>query len=229
MEGWFEARLLQDSRQTARAISYSDSSYSRGEPISDDEVLETLELTIRLGEKMKQIYGSFPVSLLSKYGELMVYKKLKTKFPGRTIKIRGGARADILLNGSKIEVKTSTVKERYGKMGWGFALDVKKCRQHPDSSTPHFKRGRSYGDFCYFDCLVCVLTKKSLEEEPDYFIFGRDELWAIEPKIRNTLSRFNRASHSIFIERETGGNTWPSFLYGISTETLRDAWHKIRF
>lgn len=145
------------------------------------------------------------------YGELLVWKKLKSEFgwQGCTINLGSGqSRADIVLTkgGSRIniEVKTSRRKNEWYGSGYGAALNIKKCKvkEHKKRFLIHPKKGKVYGDFCYFDYLVFIKLNKDLTH-PRFYIFSQDYLYRNEANLRNTNERFSSATHRIiFIEEK---------------------------
>ncbi len=145
------------------------------------------------------------------YGELLVWKELKSHFgwKGYNIELGSGqSKADIQMtkkgNTIRIEVKTSRRKEEWYGKGYGAALNIKKCKNknHLKRFVMHQKRGRLYGDFCYFDYLVFVKLEEDLKNAK-YYIFSKNYLWNNEKKLRNKNKRFTNSTHRIiFIDEE---------------------------
>lgn len=155
------------------------------------DIQRAIRSIMELGNSLKNIKGGpFPTDLLSTFGELKVFLELKKLFPNSKIRFKRKARADIAIDSVNIEIKTSNFKkEDYGE-GYGFALHVKKCKQHPEASFDHPKRGKIRGDFCYFDYLICVAVNENDLKNPSFYIFSRDELNSIVPQIKNKSKRF---------------------------------------
>ena len=112
------------------------------------------------------------------YGELLVWRELKKRFSNYEVAFGSGqSKADIIFkkDGKKvnIEVKTSRLKEEWHGLGYGYALNIKKCKKHPKAFYNHPKRGRVQGDFCYFDYLVAVFLSDDLREKR-FYIFPRE-------------------------------------------------------
>lgn len=143
------------------------------------------------------------------YGELLVWKELKSHFGWQGYKIgigEGQTRADIKMekNGVvfNIEVKTSRLKKEWYGEGYGFALNIKKCKSHKGIIFNHPKKGKVEGDFCYFDYLIAVLLSADLKKK-EFCIFPRSFFDANEKKLRNKNKRFSSATHRlVFIEKD---------------------------
>jgi hypothetical protein len=135
------------------------------------------------------------------YGELLVWKELKSRFgwQGYAIDLgQGQSRADIVMVKNKkrinVEVKTSRRKKEWHGEGYGFALNIKKCEEHEGISFQHPKRGMVNGSFCYFDFLIGVLLSDDLKEK-EFYIFPRSFIEKNEKTLRNTDKRFSSATH----------------------------------
>lgn len=113
------------------------------------DIQRAIRSIIELGNSLKNIKGGpSPTHLLSTFGEFPVYLELKNLFSNSKICFKRKARADIAIDSVNIEIKTSNLKrDQYGE-GYGFALHVKKCKQHPEAFFNHPRRGRIQGDFC---------------------------------------------------------------------------------
>lgn len=193
-------------------------------------VQRAINSLVELGRSLKRIKGGpFPTDLLSTLGELTVFLELRKRFSNSK------ARADISINSVNIEVKTSNLKkEEYGK-GYGFALHIKKCKQHPKASFkhPNPKRGKIQGDFCYLDYLICVALNENDLKNPSFYIFSRDELYSIAPQIENKSKRFWWAPYRILIPIEPDpkqkGIIYNDFDLKLAQDTNRfkNKWDKI--
>lgn len=155
--------------------------------------IETIEKDLRvIGMKSTPDIVGF-------YGEVLVWQKLKQQLPDYEISFGSGqSKADIVLreNGKKInvEVKTSRLKEEWHGLGYGYALNVKRCTKHLDAFYDHPRRGRISGDFCYFDYLIAVLLSDDLKEK-HFYIFPRELIIKHEKDLRNRNTRFSSATH----------------------------------
>jgi hypothetical protein len=200
---------------------------------SERDVQRAMKLIMELGNLLKNIKGgSFPTDLLSTFGELKVFLELRRRFPNSKISFRRKARADISIDMANIEVKTSNLKkEDYGE---GFALHIKKCKQHPDASFNHPRRGRIYGDFCYLNYLICVAVNENNLDSPHYYIFSRDELKSIITKIENKSKRFWYAPYRILVpikpDPKQKGIIYNEFDLELARDgnRFRDKWDKIK-
>lgn len=142
------------------------------------------------------------------YGELLAWKELKKYFGWRGYKVEfgsGQSRADIVLlkkdQTVNIEVKTSRPKEEWYGLGYGYALNIKKCKKHPDKKFNHPKKGKVEGDFCYFDYLVAVLLSEDLLKY-EFYVFDRNFINEHEKGLRNKNLRFSSSTHRmIFIDK----------------------------
>jgi len=198
------------------------------------DVQQAICLIRDLGYVLKKIKGGlFSTDLLSTLGELKVFLELKRQFPDSEISFKGKARADILVDGVNIEVKTSNLKrEDYG-VGYGFALHVKKCRRHPQARIEHTRRGPITGDLCYLDYLICVAIDEKNLENPTYYIFSREELNNNAPKLVNKSKRFWWALYRILIPVEPyliqKGILYNDFYLQLAKDRdkFKDRWDKI--
>lgn len=143
------------------------------------------------------------------YGELLVWKELGSRFGWQGYKIgigHGQTRADIKMEKDgaslNIEVKTSRLKKEWFDEGYGFAVNIKKCRIHKGIIFEHPKKGKIYGDFCYFDYLIAVLLSDDLKKK-EFCIFPRKFFVDNEKDLKNRNKRFSSATHRlVFIKRE---------------------------
>lgn len=171
------------------------------------------------------------------YGEFLVWKELKSKFGWRGYDIEfgsGQSKADIVLkkNGRKInvEVKTSRLKNEWYGEGYGFALNIKKCKIHPNENFSHPKKGTMRGDFCYFDYLVAVLMADNLKDHK-FYIFERDFIFKHRDELRNNNQRFSSASHRIiFIDKKKESAEITEFdeLLAKQKRAFENAWNLIK-
>jgi hypothetical protein len=135
------------------------------------------------------------------YGELLVWKELKSRFgwQGYAIDLgQGQSRADIVMVKNKkrinVEVKTSRRKKEWHGEGYGFALNIKKGKKRGGISFRHPTRGRVNGSFHYFDFLIGVLLSDDLKEK-EFYIFPRSFIEKNEEILRNTDKHFSSATH----------------------------------
>lgn len=156
--------------------------------------IERLELSLR-GIGMR----STP-DIVGFYGELLALRKLKELFEpkGYAVSLGSGqTRADMVLRKGatkiNVEIKTSRLKQEWHGLGYGYALNIKKCKTH-QVFYDHPKRGKIEGDFCYFDFLVAVLLSEDLQKK-EFYIFPRSLIEKQEKHLRNTNPRFSSASH----------------------------------
>jgi len=127
-----------------------------------------------------------------------------------------------------LEVKTSRLKDEGFGWWYGAALDIKRCRRHPNATFNHRKKGAVQGDFCYFDFVVFVKLDDNFNAEfyviPHEFIDKNQEL------LVNNHRRFLSSSHRILI---SNGGEMPEKLerkyYPVirATEEYKDRWNSI--
>ncbi|HHT9138111.1 MAG TPA: hypothetical protein ACFYEK_12830 [Candidatus Wunengus sp. YC60] len=171
------------------------------------------------------------------YGELLAWKRLRKAFGTKDYAIKfgsGQSKADIMLwkknRKINIEVKTSRLKEEWFGVGYGFAINIKKCRLHPSRNFQHPKRGRVVGDFCYFDYLLAVLLSEDLRKAR-FYIFPRQFLEKNEHHLRNRNKRFSSATHRIvFIEKAKKTDEVTKFDKSLAKNKrqFENAWHLIK-
>jgi len=203
--------------------------------VSEEDVRRAINSTIELGNCLKKIKGGpFPTDLLSTFGELKVFLELKKQFPKCEVRFKRKARADISIDSVNIEVKTSNLKkEEYGE-GYGFALHVKKCKEHPEAFVEHPRRGQIKGDFCYFNYLICVAVNDQYLENPIFYIFSRDELISVKDKIRNKSKRFWFSPYRILVpikpNPEQKGIIYNDFDLKLASDDneYKNRWDKIK-
>jgi hypothetical protein len=192
------------------------------------------ESIAELRHVFKECSQKIPPSLYAIYGELRTAAELEKRFPNAKIDLKGGqSRSDIslLMEGKKlinIEIKTSNLKkEEYGQ-GYGFALDVKKCKEHPSHYFRHKKRGKLAGDLCYFDFLICVCLSKRLG--PRYYIFSRTELNKNPKNILNKSSHYTHYPYRIIIPVDAVSKDVGAFYEKIysNPRDFLDRWDKIK-
>lgn len=168
---------------------------------TDRNISKILEDIYKLQIHLKKIDRKITPDMVGFYGELLVLKELSSKFEQSGFRVewgKGQTRSDFALKkGSespiKVEVKTSRKKmEWYGEKGYGAALNVKKCKDHPNA-----KFNNKIGDFCYFDYLVLVTLSEDLT--PSFYIFPRKLLTKNINGLRNRNPRFKSSSHRIVI------------------------------
>jgi hypothetical protein len=152
------------------------------------------------------------------YGELLAWQELKIRFERKGYKIgvgHGQTRADIKMEKNNkslnIEVKTSRFKKEWFGEGYGFAVNIKKCKIHKPDFFVHPKKGKVYGDFCYFDYLITVSLSEDLKKK-EFHIFSRSFFKANEKNLRNRNKRFSSATHRlIFIKNDNKSNEITEF------------------
>jgi len=163
---------------------------------------EAIDAIINLKNAFEKIDQKPPPYLFGMYGELKVAVELEKRFPNARLEFKSGqSKSDISLiknqKSSHIEVKTSRLKKEWYGEGYGFALHVKKCSEHPEAQFLHKKRGKLKGDLCYFNFLVCVCLSENLKAK--YYIFSREELNQNLKDIKNKSSRFSHSPYRIII------------------------------
>jgi len=201
----------------------------------DKEIQRAINQITELGYSLQKIKGGpFPTALLSVYGELIVFSELVKRFPNSNILFKRNARADISVEKMNIEIKTSNFKkEEYGE-GYGYALHLKKCKQHPKASFIHPKRGEIIGDFCYFDYLVCVAVNEHNINKPEFYVFSRNEIESNASEIVNRSKRFSHAAYRIIIpinpDPKYKGVFYKDFDLKIAKDRMlyKNRWDKIR-
>ena len=143
------------------------------------------------------------------YGELLVWKELKSRFGWQGYKIsigQGQTRADIKMEKKgtplNIEVKTSRLKKEWFGEGYGLAINIKRCKSHKGIIFEHPRKGKIEGDFCYFDYLIAVLLSDDLKKK-EFYIFPKSFFIDNEKELRNRNKRFSSATHRlVFIKNE---------------------------
>ena len=179
--------------------------------IKVDDIKRAIKDIEKLERDLQKLSMRSTPDIVGFYGELLVWKQLKSKFGGQGYTVSfgsGQSRADIVLakrnTRINIEVKTSRFKDEWYGSGYGAALNIKKCKkkEHWKRFLDHPKRGKVYGDFCYFDYLIFVKLNDDLTN-PKLYIFSQDYLYRHEKNLRNTNKRFSSATHRIiFIEKK---------------------------
>ena len=129
-----------------------------------DKIIDDIEI---LEKDLRVISMKVSPDIVGFFGEVLVWRELKKHLPDYEVEFGSGqSKADIVLWKDKkrinVEVKTSRLKEEWHGLGYGYALNIKKCKKHPDAFYDHPKRSRVQGDFCYFDYLVAVLLSDDL-------------------------------------------------------------------
>jgi hypothetical protein len=171
------------------------------------------------------------------YGELLVWKVLKSHFGWQGYKIdlgQGQTRSDIEMVKNKkkinIEVKTSRLKKEWHGEGYGFALNIKKCKVHKHVTLIHPKRGSVNGSFCYFDFLIGVLLSDDLKEK-EFYIIPRSFIEKNEAVLRNTDKRFSSATHRmVFLGTPSGSKLITRFdrAFVKRKANYKDKWSTIK-
>jgi len=191
----------------------------------------------QLGKSLKKIGKRVTPDILGFYGELIVWRELETIFSLKGYFIKPGegqTRADFILakNGKeiKIEVKSSRLKEEWFGRGYGYAINVKKCKRHAKAFVKHPKKGKVFGDFCYFDYLITILISEDLQKH-ELYIFPREIIKQHERELRNKSKRFSSATHRIiFLEKPSKTKDITNFdrILKIKKQNYLNAWHLIR-
>lgn len=196
-----------------------------------------LEDILRLKKDLEVQNVSLPPGLAGMYGEFLVFEKLNKMFTkkGYTVQYFSGQKgADIqLINGKRkifIEVKTSRLKDEGYGLWYGAALNIKNCRdiRHSKRLCPHPKRGKVFGDFCYFDYLIFVALDDRFAR-PQFYVIPRDFLEKHEQELRNTHKRFSSGTHRIIL---SNNGTMPKMSIDQrklirETERFRDQWDAV--
>ncbi|OHB07503.1 MAG: hypothetical protein A2W64_03930 [Candidatus Zambryskibacteria bacterium RIFCSPLOWO2_02_39_10] len=178
-----------------------------------------------------------PPGLAGMYGEILVWKELEKRFMKKGFRVEfgsGQSRADIVLykDNKKInvEVKTSRLKEEGFGKGYGFAINLKKCKNHTGKYN-HPSRGKIFGDFCYFDFIVAISLSNNLI--PSFYIFPNKFIKDNEKLLRNQSRQFKSHTHRIiFIEKEKKKKSREITSFDRKMKKLKDkyknAWHLIK-
>lgn len=171
-----------------------------------------------------------PTRLLSEYGEVIVQLRMLKRFDIDLPK--GQSKADLTIINRKtkekrdIEIKTSSYKkEEHGK-GWGVALNIKKCTEHPKKYTI-YKKEKKYGDFCYFDYLIFIALDKT---KPSFYIFKRKEIEKHKKELKNCSKRFKASTHRLWIpQKPKDKNKLSKFELGLcKNKKYLNKWSKIK-
>src|SRR3989344_7497861 len=148
-----------------------------------------------------------PPGLVGIYGEILAYQVLKRKLNKRgfdVIYFAGQKGADIQAvkdkNKINIEVKTSRLKEDGFGWWYGAALNIKKCKnlEHAQRFYQHPKKGKIFGDFCYFDYLIFVSLNENFLN-PKFYIIPQNFIWENNKLLRNKIKRFSSITHRIIV------------------------------
>jgi len=178
-----------------------------GSKIGIKNIRKAINDILTLEKDLQAIGRKITPDIVGFYGELIAWEALEKNFGHNGYEIifeSGQSKADIVLRkGNKkisIEVKTSRLKNEWYGSGYGYALNIKKCKVHPDKIFIHPKRGKISGDFCYFDYLVALLLSGDLREHK-FYIFPRQFIEKHKEELRNKNKRFSSPTHRmIFIE-----------------------------
>ncbi len=175
--------------------------------IKIEDIKHTIKDIQILDKDLRKLDQKATPDIVGFYGEFIVWKELEKNFGRKGYEVifgSGQSKADIVLRkGNKkanIEVKTSRRKNEWYGSGYGYALNIKKCKVHPDKVFNHPKKGEISGDFCYFDYLIAILLSDDLKKHK-FYIFPRWFIEKHEKELRNRNKRFSSATHRmIFIE-----------------------------
>lgn len=177
-----------------------------------------------------------PPGLAGMYGEILAWKELENEFTKKGFRVEfgsGHSKADIvLMKGNKkinVEVKTSRLKNEGFGTGYGFAINLKKCKQHKKEFI-HPRRGKIFGDFCYFDFLVAISLSNDLKSV-SYYVFPRKFISRHEKPLRNKSLQFSSHTHRIiFIEKEKKSDEVTNFDRKMKKlkNRFKNTWHLIK-
>jgi hypothetical protein len=180
---------------------------------------------------------NLPPSLAGIYGEILAYQTMKKYFEPKGWQVEFGSgqnRADIQLIKNRqvvnVEIKTSRLKEEWFGVGYGFAINIKRCRTHPKVVFAHPSRGELPGDFCYFDYIVTVTLSPDLSKF-NFYVFPKSFLIKNEEQIRNKSARFKSGTHRIvFAEKPLPTKELTAFDKNLmrNRQKYRNAWHLIK-
>ncbi len=190
----------------------------------------------KLGKDLRKLDMKLTPDIIGFYGELLVWKELKSHFGWKGYKIgfgSGQSKADIILKKNErqinVEVKTSRLKDE--GLGWwyGVALNIKKCKDavHHRRSYLHPKKGKVFGDFCYFDYLIFVALGENADK-PKFYIIPRSFIEKHERLLRNDHKRFSSSTHRIILSN----NKMPKVSAGQKmlihkTKKFQNRWDRI--
>lgn len=199
-----------------------------------DKILKDIRI---IREDLEKNSINLPPSLAGIYGEVLAYQVMKKYFEPKDIKVEfssGQTRADIQLvkdgKTTNVEVKTSRLKEEWFGVGYGYAINVKPCRIHPNATYKHPSRGIVKGDFCYFDYIITVTLARDLSKFK-FYVFPRSFLEKNEPHIRNRSARFKSGTHRIiFAEKPLPTNEITAFDKKLMRDRKKylNAWGSIK-
>lgn len=201
------------------------------------DIKRCIEDIRQLGKSLKKIGKRITPDIVGFYGELIVWRELKKIFSQRDYLIKPGSgqtRADFILekNGRKIriEIKSSRLKEEWFGRGYGYAINVKKCKCHPKAFVKHSKREKILGDFCYFDYLITLKLISEDLKKYELYVFPRELIEQHEREFRNNSKRFSSATHRIiFLEKPSKTKDITNFdrILNKDKEDYKNAWHLI--
>ncbi|MDP2668485.1 MAG: hypothetical protein Q8P07_01475 [bacterium] len=149
---------------------------------------------------------NLPPGLAGMYGEILAYQKLEQLFGKRGYSVKyfsGQKGADIQLVKGKtlinIEVKTSRLKDEGFGLWYGAALNLKSCKkpEHNKLFYLHPKKGKIYGDFCYFDYLIFVALNNAFKAK--FYIIPRNFIEQNKRLLVNKHARFSSSTHRVLI------------------------------
>lgn len=175
--------------------------------IRERDIQKVIKDILILRDDVEKIGHRVSPDIAGFYGELVVWEKLKHVFGPKDYEIKfgsGQSKADIVLikdaQRINIEVKTSRLKSEWFGVGYGFAINIKKCKLHKRNII-HPKRGKVVGDFCYFDYLIAVLLSEDLRKYKLYMM-PRSFFEKHEALLRNKNKRFSSATHRLIFPKK---------------------------
>ena len=175
--------------------------------IKERDIQKIIKDILILRDDVEKIGHRVSPDIAGFYGELVVWNKLKHVLgpKGYDVKFGSGqSKADIVLTKGteriNIEVKTSRLKSEWFGIGYGFAINIKKCKTHKVDFI-HPKRGKIVGDFCYFDYIITVLLSEDLRKYKLYII-PRSFFEKHEVLLRNKNKRFSSATHRLIFPKK---------------------------
>ena len=205
--------------------------------IKQSEIKKVIKDILVLRDDLVRIGHRVTPDIAGFYGEVMAWQKLQNIFGTKGYKVKfgsGQSRADIeLWKGNKkinVEVKTSRLKKEGPGTLYGFAINIKKCKLHPEAILIHPKRGKVKGDFCYFDYLLAVTLSDDLRKVK-FYVFPKKFLGAHEQYLRNRSRRFSSATHRIiFVEKPSDPEEITKFDRHLvkNRKRFESAWHLIK-
>ncbi|TSD04105.1 MAG: hypothetical protein Greene071436_202, partial [Parcubacteria group bacterium Greene0714_36] len=111
------------------------------------------------------------------------------------------------------------------------ALNIKNCRdvEHANRYCPHPKRGKVFGDFCYFDHVVFVALDERFSK-PRFYIIPQCFVERHEKALRNTHKWFSSGTHRLILSNNGEMPKMPADQRKLihKTEEFEDKWSAIK-